>query len=317
MDPDDPGNLVPATVDEDPSLPRIEVNGTMLHAEAFGVPGAPMIVALHGGPGGDYRSLLPYRALADDGWYVVFWDHRGAGLSRRHPASSYSFDAYLEDLRQVIEHFSSSATQPIVFLGHSWGAMYATWFIDEHGDYGGRVAGAVLSEPGAFTSSGLEDYLERAFPPWSVTSEELNDATWSDRFMSPGDHERADFMQTIRTLPGDPKEHNDPANPAPFWRKGAVVNAKLLELGLDQGFDWTTRLREFPHEVLFLRGELNENMPLWHQQELASHYARSQVITVPGAGHEGMWDHQAEFLVHIRAYLAGLPAAPPSAGGAR
>jgi proline iminopeptidase len=108
LDPDAAGNLVPATVDEDPSLPRIEVNGTALHAEAFGNPGAPMIMVLHGGPGGDYRSLLPYRALAGDGYYVVYWDHRGAGLSRRHPASSYSLVQYLEDLRQVIERFSSS-----------------------------------------------------------------------------------------------------------------------------------------------------------------------------------------------------------------
>jgi proline iminopeptidase len=309
MDPDDPGNLVPATVEDDPSLPRIEVNGTTLHAEAFGDPSAPMIMVLHGGPGGDYRSILPYRALADDGYYVVFWDHRGSGLSKRHDASSYTFDLYLEDLRQVIEHFSSSSTQPIVFLGHSWGAMYATWFINEYGHYGGRVAGAILSEPGAFTSDGLEDYLDRLFPPWSRTSEELNDLAWSDQFMSPSDHARADFRQAIAVLPGSPEEHNDPDNPAPFWRKGAVVNAKLLEIGLDQGFDWTTRLGEFPHKVLFLRGELNENMPLAHQQELASHYASSEVITVVGAGHEAIWEKQAEFLAHIRTYLADVGAA--------
>ena len=35
---DRPGNLVPATVDEDPSLPSITVNETMLHSEAFGNP---------------------------------------------------------------------------------------------------------------------------------------------------------------------------------------------------------------------------------------------------------------------------------------
>ena len=33
---EEPGNLVPKTVDEDPLLPRLEVNGTTLHAEAFG-----------------------------------------------------------------------------------------------------------------------------------------------------------------------------------------------------------------------------------------------------------------------------------------
>ena len=182
----------------------------------------------------------------------------------------------------MIEHFSTSSTQPIVFLGHSWGAMYATWFINEHGDYGGRVVGGDPQRAGRLHQRRLDDYLRRMFPPWGLTSEELNDVAWSDQFMSPSDHARADFMQAMAVFPGLPKEHNDPNNRAPFWRLGAVVNAKLLELGLDQGFDWTTHLGQFPHKVLFLRGELNENMPLAHQQELASHYASSEVITVRG-----------------------------------
>ncbi len=319
MDPGAPGNLVPATVEDDPSLPRIEVNGTILHAEAYGNPSAPMIMMLHGGPGGDYRSLLPYRALADEGYCVVFWDHRGAGLSKRHDASSYrpGLDFYLEDLRQVIEHFSSSSTQPIVFVGHSWGAMYATWFINERGDYGGRVAGAVLSEPGAFTSQGLEDYMAQMFPPWGYTSEELNDVLWSEQFISADDQERADYLDAIKVLPGSPREHNDPNNPPPFWRRGAVVSSRTQEIALDQGFDWTTHLGEFPHKVLFLRGELNENMPLAHQQELASHYASSEVVTILGAGHEAIWEKQAEFLSHLRAYLAEIGVAPVALGGAR
>ncbi len=118
-----------------------------------------MIMVLHGGPGGDYRSLLPYRVLADDGYYVVLWDHRGSGLSKRHGASSFTTDQVLEDLRQVIEHFSSSSSQPIVFLGHSWGAMYAIWFIDTYGDYGGRIAGAVLSEPHEAVWEGQPEFL--------------------------------------------------------------------------------------------------------------------------------------------------------------
>lgn len=310
MDPGEPGRLVPRTVDDDPSLPYIEVAGTRLHAEAFGDPNAPMIVMLHGGPGGDYQYMLPMRVLADEGYYVVYWDHRGAGLSRRHDISSYTIDGYLEDLRLVIEHYTTSPTQPIIFLGHSWGAMYATWFINEHGDYGGRVAGAVLSEPGAFTSDGLEDYLAKLIPPWGWTSEELNDLVWADQLLSPTDHERADYLAQISILPASPREHNDPANPEPSWRKGAVVGAVLPDLALRSSFDWTTRLGEFTHHVLFLRGELNENMPLEHQQELASHYADAELITVPGAGHEVVWDRTDEFLSHVRVYLAGLKVLP-------
>ena len=156
LDPDEPGNLVPATVDEDPSLPSIQIAGTLFHSEAFGDPADPMVMVIHGGPGADYRGLLPLQALAADGYYVVFWDQRGAGLSQRHNASTYSFDLYLEDLRLVLEHYSSAPDQPVVFIGHSWGAMYATWFVNEYGDYGGRIRGAILSEPGAFTKAQLD-----------------------------------------------------------------------------------------------------------------------------------------------------------------
>ena len=305
LDPGEPGGLVRRTVEEDPGLPRIEVNGTVLHAEAFGDPSRPMVVVLHGGPGGDYRGLLPYRKLADEGYYVVFWDHRGSGLSRRHDGASYTdFEPYLEDLRQVIEHFSSSASQPIVFIGHSWGAMYATWFINEHGDYGGRIAGAVLSEPGALTSDGLSAYLTRLMPPWGWTSEELNDLVWTDQQMVAVDHERADYLIEVGILAGAPREHHDPSRPVPNWRHGAVVNGRLLGLSLERGFDWTTHLGDYPRPVLFLRGELNENMPLEHQQELASHYANASVVTVPGVGHEGMCERPDDFLAHIRPYLS-------------
>src|SRR6185436_19073286 len=99
----DPGNLVPKTVDQDPALPQIEVAGAQLHAEAYGDPEAPIVMVLHGGPGSDYRSLLPLKELAHDGYRVVFWDQRGAGLSQRFPADTYSFDLYLDDLVEVIE----------------------------------------------------------------------------------------------------------------------------------------------------------------------------------------------------------------------
>jgi proline iminopeptidase len=314
LSPDDPGNLVPKTVDDDPSLPSIAVNDTLLHAEAFGNPSAPMIVFLHGGPGGDYRGMLPYRVLADEGYYTVFWDNRGAGLSRRHPPSSYSdFGPYLEDLRQVIEHFTTSSQQLIVFIGHSWGAMYATWFINEYGDYGGRVAGAVLAEPGAFTSADLKAYDSRFFPPWSFTSEEMNDVLWADPIVSKASQERADYAVQIANLAGFPREHNDPNNPLPLWRAGAVVQARLNQVGLDKGFDWTTHLGDYHHKVLFLRGELNENLPLSNQQEKASHFPQAEIVTIPGVGHQNLWERQAESLAQIRPYLAEVA---PVTGGA-
>jgi len=42
-----PGNLVPKTVDEDPTLPSLELAGTKLHFETVGDPSKPVIIFLH------------------------------------------------------------------------------------------------------------------------------------------------------------------------------------------------------------------------------------------------------------------------------
>src|SRR5687768_16857000 len=56
--PSEPGALVPRTVAEDASLPAIEMNGARFHVRTLGNPANPVIVFLHGGPGGDHRSML-------------------------------------------------------------------------------------------------------------------------------------------------------------------------------------------------------------------------------------------------------------------
>ena len=76
-DPDEPGNLVPMTVDEDTALPSIFVNGTQLHAEAFGDIYNPIIVFLHGGPGSDYRAFISQIGRENASRYCpVRWRHQ-------------------------------------------------------------------------------------------------------------------------------------------------------------------------------------------------------------------------------------------------
>jgi len=302
----DPDNLVPRTVAEDPSLPAIDIAGTRLHAEAFGDPEGPVVLVLHSGPGSDYRGLLPLNALADDGYRVVFWDQRGAGLSQRHDGDTISLATYLEDLRLVIEHYAPG--RPLVFIGQSWGAMYATAFINQHGDYDGRIKGAILTEPGAFTDRQLRAFMKRLQGSASLVGEQLNDAFWAGQFLSRTDHERADYQAALLAMHGAPAEHRDPANPTPFWRVGAVVSARMLALG-KAGFDWTTHLEAFPHKVLFLRGDLNEAATLEHQQELAASYPDAEIQTIAGVGHHMIWERPDDYLTHARAYLREIGAA--------
>ncbi len=67
------GASVAKTVEQDPSIPHVTIDGVTFHAEAFGSPENPVVIVVHGGPGNDYRSMLSLQALADE-YYVVFYD---------------------------------------------------------------------------------------------------------------------------------------------------------------------------------------------------------------------------------------------------
>jgi proline iminopeptidase len=297
---DDPGNLVPKTVAEDPSLPAIDLAGTRFHSEAYGDPSAPLVLVMHGGPGGDYRSLLGLKALADDGLRVAFWDQRSTGLSARTSPESIDLDVYLEDLRLIIDHYAPN--QPVVFIAQSWGAMYTTAFINAYGDYNGRIAGAILTEPGAFNKRQLDGFMDRLTGSFSLVGEQFNDVLWAGQFVSPADHARADYAASLFTINGAPSERRDPNKPYVFWRAGAYVSERLFTLAT-QGFDWTTNLDAFQHEVLFLRGDLNTAATLEHQQELAAAYPKSRIETITNVGHEVIFERTDDYLTHARAYL--------------
>ncbi|HNM25820.1 MAG TPA: alpha/beta hydrolase [Saprospiraceae bacterium] len=277
------GALVPPTVEEDPGLPSVFLNNTLFHAETFGNPDDPVIIVLHGGPGADYRSMLPYKELAQEGFYVVFWDQRGAGLSQRQDKDQITLDNYLEDLKQVIDHYTRSDTRQVILFGHSWGAMYATMYVNA---FPQRVSKVVLCEPAAFTSDDLRDFFKKAYQP-AFFEETTNDLAWSDGLISADEHAVQDYKRALVIESVSDHEQNNPARPAPHWRWGAVASIWLPQSQKD--FDWTTRLGEFQGKALFIDGEWGSVHTLERQKMLAAHYPDATVVTVNNAGHDVLY----------------------------
>jgi len=184
FDPSDPGALVPKTVEQNASLPSVAVNGTLLHAEAFGNPENPMVVFLHGGPGGDYKNGLNVKQLADDGYYVVFYDQRGSGLSKRHDKNSYTIQVMFDDLSAIIQHYRRNANQKVFLFGHSWGAMLAAGYINA---YPTRISGVIFAEPGGFTWEGVEEYGKRSKSRFAGESLLSRNVVIDEAFCKPAD----------------------------------------------------------------------------------------------------------------------------------
>jgi proline iminopeptidase len=307
MAPGDPGNLVPRTVAEDPNLPAIEMNGSRFHVETFGDPANPVIVFLHGGPGGDYRGLLRLMAgtqngssLADD-YFLVFWDQRGSGLSQRHNRGVLTLDVYVNDLNALMERYSPG--RPAFLIGESWGGMFATRYINQ---YPQRVAGAVLIESGPLDGATMER-LKDKIAPFELGSELLNDVAWSTQFFSPDDHARMDFERMLGVKDYQPSFHISPTDPQPAWRMGAAANRYIVESAQDKNgkfvYDFTTNLSAYTTPVLFIAGSLSEVLGPSLQQQQVLRYPSASLQVINGAGHDVAWVKFPEVLTHIRAYL--------------
>jgi proline iminopeptidase len=282
---DDPGNLVPKTVEQDLSLASIAVNDTQLHSEVFGNPKNPMLVFLHGGPGSDYRSSLNAKQLADDGYYIIFYDQRGSGLSKRHDQNNYSIQLVLDDLTEVIEYYRTSSSQKVFLFGHSWGAMLATAYVNS---YPTRINGVILAEPGGLNKQLLDDYGESS-RKLELFSETTSDLFYLDQFLTgkENEHEILDYKLGISSS-FSYAEGNDEGieGPSPFWRMGTTVLNAFVAISENEGFDFTTNLSQYKTKVLFLYGELNKSYGQNFAQKEAAFFPSSEIAEVKGTGHE-------------------------------
>lgn len=305
LEPNKPGQLVPRTVDQDPSLPQRSVNGTKLHVETFGNAHDPIIVALHGGPGGDYRSLLKCSAFANSGYFVVFYDQRGSGLSQRHPKKHYSLDIMIDDLAAIIRHYRKAPDQKVFLLGQSWGAMLATAYIDR---YPSAIAGAILSEPGGFTWKVAKEFIARTYKG-NLLSEGTSDVFYYDQFLTgkENEHEMLDYKFALKTIHEFEKGNVlGNAGVYPFWRSGAVVQAALFEIADHDDFDFTGNLSQYTTPVLFMYSELNTAYGLAHAQRVSSAYPNVLLTRIEGTGHEIPWFGWENYYPTVLEYLNAL-----------
>jgi pimeloyl-ACP methyl ester carboxylesterase len=94
----------------------VDSSGLGIAVHEWGDEGAPPLLLAHGGFdfAGTYDVFAPL--LAEAGWRVVAWDHRGHGDSEH--AHLYSWDA---DVRDAVAVMDSVTRGPVPIIGHSKG----------------------------------------------------------------------------------------------------------------------------------------------------------------------------------------------------
>jgi proline iminopeptidase len=106
------------------------IKAQTLFSNAFGDPKNPAIVFMHGGPGYNAVSfeLGAANNLADLGYYVITFDQRGCGRSKKDSITDhYKFNKADVDINTILKKYN--ITQAI-FIGHSWGGTEAIKFAE-------------------------------------------------------------------------------------------------------------------------------------------------------------------------------------------
>ena len=301
---------VAATVTDDPALPGFDLLGLRLHGESYGPAGGPAVIVLHGGPGGDYRSLLPLAALGDDGLRVQFYDQRGAGLSERVPDGALILAGHLEELDALADRLSPDA--PVTLIGHSWGAMLASAYLGRHPD---RVDRAVLIEPGFLSADEADAFMEAMQPylrsPGGLWQMLL--AGFRASHVTGPDAEAAnDYLigQMVHWFAAHPDNpYHCPGVPwdSPAWRFGAhagqAVQAQASRADLDSLGD----AGGFAGPVLLMSGACDSWIgPALQERHLAL-YADGRHVVIQDAGHDVIDDQPAAALAAIRDFLQVTP----------
>jgi len=134
----------------------LSVNGARLYLQTRGAnAAAPVLLWLHGGPGGAERPLFRYfNGKLEEHFLVGYWDQRGAGRSFDGKSDPHDLTVaqHIHDLDQVVDHLRRTFGQnKIVLMGHSWGAALGLLYTQAYAD---KVSALVLVNPLVSTCRG-------------------------------------------------------------------------------------------------------------------------------------------------------------------
>jgi pimeloyl-ACP methyl ester carboxylesterase len=244
-------------------------------------PDRPVLLYLHGGPGGTSVPAAAAWRPWEAHFTVVHWDQRGAGRTFRKNGEAGSgrltIDRMVKDGIEVAEFLIARLRQPkILLLGHSWGSAHAVYMLKPRAELfsafvgTGQLVNMRRNEEYNYRRQmqqaerlGNQEALRvlRAIgpPPYSEFSSLLTLREWTDR-LTEGD---GDPLQPRPT----PIAPDFTADEVPSMLQGAEFSRKEL-LGELNEIDLPSLGLTFEMPIYFFEGTHDQQTPI----ELAEQY---------------------------------------------
>ncbi|MCX4163603.1 MULTISPECIES: alpha/beta fold hydrolase [Paraburkholderia] len=269
--------------------------GLRLRYVSWGSVDAPPVVMLHGLRSYAY-TWEPVAAALVDRYRVIALDQRGRGASDWDPRRDYYTDAYVRDLKVLIE---TLGLQRFVLLGHSMGGANAFVYAGDHPD---RLAGLVIEDmgPGASASSAGSERIKRELKstPDAFTSWDEARAFW--RRQRPNISAAALDSRVEHSLKSE-------ADGRVVWRHDAEgIAAARLAATPEQLVDLWPVVTGLQVPTLVLRGGNSDFLSDMVAVEMEALNPLINALSIPGATHYVHDDKLTIFNVALRYWLDRL-----------
>lgn len=255
------------------------------------------LALLHGGPGADHSTLLPFQALADP-FTLIYYDHRCNGRSEGAEVSSMTFEnltADAEALRQKL------GFEKWAVLGHSFGGMVALEYALRYPD---SLSHLVLMDTCGDTrwvqQNAPELLAKRGFSAAEVRA--------AHRFFN-GQLAPEEFLPTMMKFG---KAYYYRANIFTLIRAIFAGGMRVKTRPEAQIFafsqllpGWTVmdRLGEIQTRTLVLAGRHDFQFPPEHQAILADRLPNAELALIERAGHNPHAEQPAEVIETVKHFL--------------
>lgn len=281
-------------------MPTTQINGTELFYTEAGA-GPPCLV-LHGGLGGDHRSLHPWLDPLGSDMRLVYYDHRGHGRSGRPPVETITFDQLCADADALRAHLGFDHTG---VLGLSYGGFIALEYALR---YPARLSHLVLVGTAPAFRHGAE--VEANARRLGATDEML--AALS---VAPADD--AALRSQVERI-GPLFYHTRDAALARRHMGGTIWNAAAQNRGeeLLAEYDVTPRLGEIRAPTLVLVGRDDFLCPPSQAAILHEGIPGSRLVIFERSGHVPFVEESDDFFAAVREWLHHIgEAAHPDVAG--
>jgi proline iminopeptidase len=248
------------------------------------------VVVLHGGPGLDHTMFRPYLDPLGDEFRLLYVDERGQGRSERVDPATLSLERLARDVDLLAETLE---LERFAVLGHSFGAILATW----HAIHAGTADAYVLS--GGGDSSEL---LERDV---AESLEALGDEgvaiaeSWEREQTVETEDELAELMRAQVPF-------HFAGVPPPGVFSDTVYSPQVLRHFAQIGygdFDFTPDLGRVARPTLVIVGGKDRTTTPRAARALHEAIPGSELVVLDGAGHMSFVEAPEPYLRAVRNFL--------------